>query len=207
MAEYNIYCTGSAFSVSEMTGNVFINVYLRKQSQGKYLCKLVQDILPEEINPHKVRDEKLLTLMRSDLAIFLFEGSDYDSDTMADFIQAKNFDIPSVILRSDFRDSNADCFYPRTEVIQMNSKKLYSEAMNAENNVKSVLDNLYAKTAQALIPALDKLLEAPSTLKKNHLSPEQFYESALTLVGIDRKNIPDNFIADLIQAKRDKNLL
>ena len=76
-----------------------------------------------------IRNQDLKQVMACDLALFNFDGTDLDSGTVVEFMMAKVLDIPSVLLRSDFRasgdqeregdDWNLMCsFYPRSKKVQ-----------------------------------------------------------------------------------------
>ena len=47
-------------------------------------------------------------LMRSDVAMFAFDGIELDSGTVVEFMAAKMLDIPSVVYRSDFRGGSGE---------------------------------------------------------------------------------------------------
>ena len=88
-----------------------------------------------------IRDEDITNLIQCDLAVFNYDGSELDSGTVVEFMFAKFADIPSLILRTDFR-GGGDCagieeklpwnlmssFYPRTKVLLADSSMLYKKA-------------------------------------------------------------------------------
>ena len=85
-----------------------------------------------------IRDKDIVTLIGCDLALFNFDGPELDSGTVAEFMFAKFADIPSLLLRTDFRrggDQGEDpwnlmmSFYPRTRTLCLNSLEIYKEAL------------------------------------------------------------------------------
>ena len=78
-------------------------------------------------------------LMRSDVAMFAFDGIELDSGTVVEFMAAKMLDVPAVVYRSDFRGGSGEeaideesnrwnlmvSFYPRTKVIYFNAMVEY----------------------------------------------------------------------------------
>ncbi len=54
-----------------------------------------------------IRNQDLKHVMTCDVALFNFDGTDLDSGTVVEYMFAKMLDIPSLIIRSDLRDSGA----------------------------------------------------------------------------------------------------
>ena len=84
-----------------------------------------------------IRDIDIVTLIGCDLALFNFDGPELDSGTVTEFMFAKFADIPSLLLRTDFRrggDQGEDpwnlmmSFYPRTRTLCLNSMEIYKKA-------------------------------------------------------------------------------
>ena len=85
-----------------------------------------------------IRDQDIVTLIGCDLALFNFDGPELDSGTVTEFMFAKFADIPSLLLRTDFRragDQGEDpwnlmlSFYPRTRTLCLNSMEIYKKAL------------------------------------------------------------------------------
>ena len=56
-----------------------------------------------EMSAQDIRDKDIVTLISCDLALFNFDGPELDSGTVTEFMFAKFADIPSLLLRTDFR--------------------------------------------------------------------------------------------------------
>ncbi|HKY69479.1 MAG TPA: nucleoside 2-deoxyribosyltransferase, partial [Gammaproteobacteria bacterium] len=136
---YNIYFAGELFDHKDLIGNKLLAIFIEKMSQGQYRCILPQDQDLASSTEQAIRDKLLYLLTQSDLALFNFDGSDLDSGTVVEYVMAKFLDIPSVILRTDFRKGgdqqkgdawNLMCsFYPRTKIVELNSAIHYHKAI------------------------------------------------------------------------------
>lgn len=134
MTKFDFYFAGELFDAKHLMGNAFLASEILKSSNGKYCPVLPQDLEQRSLHPHDIRDEDIIALLSSDLALFHFDGSELDSGTVVEFMIAKFADIPSVVLRSDFRASGDQAehpwnlmasFYPRTEVVVIDALKSY----------------------------------------------------------------------------------
>jgi hypothetical protein len=52
-----------------------------------------------------IRDGDLTSLLGCDIGLFLYDGTELDSGTVVEFMFSKFADIPSVIVRTDFRNA------------------------------------------------------------------------------------------------------
>ncbi len=119
---YTVYFGSELFSLKHLIGNAYLAEAIYEKSHGKYRCKLPQDFEPRGKTPRSVRDQDIKTLLKCDLGLFNYDGSELDSGTVIEYMIAKFADIPSVILRSDIRqagDGNdpwnlMSSFFPRT---------------------------------------------------------------------------------------------
>ncbi|HAE34107.1 MAG TPA: hypothetical protein DCF86_09670, partial [Dehalococcoidia bacterium] len=103
--EYTIYFAGALFDHKELIGNAILASYINEISDGKYRCILPQDLEQSTNRAVDIRNQDLSYVLACDLAIFNFDGAELDSGTVVEFLYAKTLDIPSVIIRSDFRGS------------------------------------------------------------------------------------------------------
>lgn len=171
---FTIYFAGELFSMKHLVGNALLADALFKQSDGRYRCFVPQDHEQRETTPIAIRNQDLLHVATSDLGLFHFDGPELDSGTVVEFIVAKMLDIPSVIVRSDFRlggDARtlpwnlmvAD--YPRTEVVLLDSIALYQKGLH-HNGLSPAQAALTANSqlAALMIEALDKVREMPPVL-------------------------------------------
>ena len=108
----------------------------RRNPRGAINACCLQDFEQGSNRKEHIRDQDLKMVMEADLGLFNFDGADLDSGTVVEFIVAKQLDIPSVVLRSDFRNAgdqdakgdkwNLMCsFYPRTEIVMINGMEWY----------------------------------------------------------------------------------
>jgi len=131
-----VYLAGCLFDLRHLAGNAILGGHIERASQGRYSVYLPQDYEPESLDAKAIRDSDLRALLQSELAIFQFDGPELDSGTVVEFMTAKFADIPSVLVRTDFRkggDRNEEpwnlmcSFYPRTEVLVADGIALYSQ--------------------------------------------------------------------------------
>ena len=135
---YTVYLAGELFDLKHLAGNALLAESLSTVSNGRYRPFLPQDLELPSLEPKVIRDMDYAALLGCDAAIFQFDGSDLDSGTVAEFMTAKFADIPSVLLRTDFRRSgdrnlnpwNLMCdSFPRTESLVVDTMVLYSKEM------------------------------------------------------------------------------
>lgn len=123
---YTIYFAGELFSLKHLTGNSILADYIHTESHNRYKCVVPQDLEQRETTALAIRDQDLYHVVACDLGLFHFDGTELDSGTVVEFMVAKMLDIPSVIVRTDFRaggDSRMDPWnlmvsgYPRTKIL------------------------------------------------------------------------------------------
>lgn len=139
MTTYTVYFAGDLFDHKHLAGNELLAGAVDRRSGGRYACVLPQDLEQATERMVDIRNQDLMQVMACDLGLFNFDGTDLDSGTVVEFMMAKMLDIPSVLLRSDFRasgdqeregdDWNLMCsFYPRSRTVQFNAMAWYQEA-------------------------------------------------------------------------------
>ena len=167
---YNFYFAGGLFSHKDLIGNTFLADAIERCSQGKFKCVLPQNIEFRNTDAQSIRDDDIVTLINCDLAIFNYDGTELDSGTVVEYMFAKFADIPTLILRTDFRNGG-DCtytekplpwnlmssFYPRTETCVLSSADIYRES--GKDCVKMV-----DAIATQIVPLLEKLLTTSPTM-------------------------------------------
>jgi nucleoside 2-deoxyribosyltransferase len=202
---YTVYFASELFSLKHLVGNAYLAESIYEKSHGKYLCVLPQNIEQRRTVPHSIRDADIQALLNCDLGLFNYDGTELDSGTVVEFMFAKFADIPSVILRSDFRqggDQENDpwnlmtSFYPRTANVIVNSIGLYKSAM--QNRVRATarrgkLDEVVRlagqhssadaqamseQIASACVRALDRVVATEPVMPK-HLREEVYQWLAL----------------------------
>ncbi len=215
----SIYFAGDLFDHKHLIGNALLAAYIERKSDGKYQCILPQDLEQGSNRKEHIRNQDLKMVMEADLGLFNFDGADLDSGTVVEFVVAKQLDIPTVILRSDFRNAgdqdagedkwNLMCsFYPRTEVISINGMEWYQEARRTSDTVEKTIDALYAKLASRIIEGLEKAKNAPP-LAKDPGFAQTLYQWGVAFpgAGLEEYIGDENWVANIIEKKKRKGLL
>lgn len=164
---YSIYHAGDIFDFKHLVGNHALAKAIAKVSKKKFNCILPQDLEQTDFRSSAIKDNDLFVLAKSDLALFNFDGTELDSGTVVEFIVAKMLNIPSVIIRTDFReggDQNKDgdpwnlmvSNYPYTRTLKLHSMKIY-QARGPKDLVEVV--------AEAVVEEFERLLDM---IKKEH---------------------------------------
>ncbi|MXX02578.1 MAG: nucleoside 2-deoxyribosyltransferase [Gemmatimonadetes bacterium] len=192
MTTYTVYFAGDLFDHKHLAGNELLAGAVDHRSAGRYACVLPQDLEQASERMVDIRNQDLMQVMACDLGLFNFDGTDLDSGTVVEFMMAKMLDIPSVLLRSDFRASgdqeregdpwNLMCsFYPRSQTVQFNAMAWYQEARRDGGpggdtghggteesgpgdgaQAAGWSDRLYNRMADAVIETLDAVRAEPS---------------------------------------------
>ncbi len=228
MNQYTFYLAGELFSQKHLVGNALLAKAVCQESKEKYLPVLPQDLEFRSANPRAIRDHDLLSLLQCDLALFHFDGPELDSGTVVEFMFAKFADIPSVIIRTDFREGgdqdrggdpwNLMCsFYPRTETITLPCLKTATQAGQERQNIDSFTPetlekNLQAQleavklTAHEIISSFDKVLEEKPILTKGLLVPIYDYLGRFPNFAETPDKVKE-LIKNALESKKEKGLL
>ena len=234
MTTYTVYFAGDLFDHKHLAGNAILAGAIGRRSGGRYACVVPQDLEQATERMVDIRNQDLMQVMACDLGLFNFDGTDLDSGTVVEFMMAKMLDIPSVLLRSDFRasgdqeregdDWNLMCsFYPRSRKVQFNAMAWYQEARRgggagdggAEDGgagdgapETDWSDRLYNRIADAVIAALDAVRSEPSTFGDDETRIRTVYEWAARFPGSGFKAVcGPGFVEKAIENKRRKGLL
>lgn len=219
MTSYSIYFAGDLFDHKHLIGNAILAAAIDQHSDGRYACVLPQNLEQATERAADIRNQDLKQVVACDLCLFNFDGTDLDSGTVVEFMMAKFLDIPSVILRTDFRSSgdqgkdgedwNLMCsFYPRTRLVQFNSMAWYQEARETGGDLNEISNRLYARTATAVIEQLDAVRTEPPVLDNDENHVQRIYEWAVRFPGsgFDTFCGPD-FVNHILATKRQKRLI
>src|SRR6201993_4966158 len=134
-----VYFAGELFSLKHLVGNAALAEAIANLSNRNFTCVLPQTLEEREMSAQDIRDKDISTLIGCDLALFNFDGPELDSGTVAEFMFAKFADIPSLLLRTDFRRAGDQAedqwnlmmsFYPRTRTLCLNSMEIYKNALS-----------------------------------------------------------------------------
>ena len=185
---YTYYHAGPLFTQGDLLANVVLSRAITRLSHNKFIPLLPQDLEQrgETVTPHSIRDKDIRALLSCDLALFTYDGAELDSGTVVEFMFAKFADIPSVILRSDFRGGGdqgthptgvaepwnlMSSFYPRTRSVVVDGMKEYKTALllqaDAGVDVSRVAGEAVIEvTAQRCVEMMEEVLKLPARMPK-----------------------------------------
>ena len=224
MTTCTVYFAGDLFDHKHLAGNELLARAIDRRSGGRYACVVPQDLEQATSRMVDIRNQDLRQVMACDLGLFNFDGTDLDSGTVVEFMMAKMLDIPSVLLRSDFRasgdqeregdDWNLMCsFYPRTRKVQFNAMAWYQEARKSVEGSDGPAstdwsDRLYARIADAVIEALDAVRAEPSLFGGDEARIRTVYQWAARFPGSGFDGMCETgWVEEVIAGKRGKGLL
>ena len=214
---YTIYFAGDLFDHKHLIGNAVLADFIERLSDGRYACRVPQDFEVVKFRAVDVRNTDLMEVMACDLGLFNFDGPDVDSGTIVEFMFAKMLDIPSVILRTDFRvggDGDREGWnlmatnYPRTVNVKTHSLAWYREAHEQTDSLTDLTDQLYNRIAIAVIEALDEVRQQPPLPKPSPITPEVVYQWALQFPAsgfAERCGV--DFVENVLARKKEKGLI
>jgi nucleoside 2-deoxyribosyltransferase len=178
--QYSVYFAGELFTAKHLIGNSALAAAIERQSDGKFACRLPQDIEQRNNSAQQIRDQDLEALIECDLAIFNFDGAEIDSGTIVEFMVAKFADIPSLLLRTDFRKGGDQgdhpwnlmmSYYPRTRTCLLDSLNLYQKALAESDDYHGASSIMIEKIASQAVQELHLLLELPPHLPSHLVEP------------------------------------
>ncbi len=224
MTAYTVYFAGDLFDHKHLAGNELLAGAIDRRSDGRYACVVPQDLEQATGRMVDIRNQDLRQVMACDLGLFNFDGTDLDSGTVVEFMMAKMLDIPSVLLRSDFRasgdqeregdDWNLMCsFYPRVRKVQFNAMAWYQEARRSGDRSEGPAstdwsDRLYARIADTVIEQLDAVRTEPSLFGGDEARIRTVYQWAARFPGSGFDGACDpGFVDEVIANKRGRGLL
>lgn len=200
---YSVYFAGELFDHKHLVGNLLLAQAIERAAENRYRCLLPQ-VWEANMDTRDVavRNKDISMLMRSDVALFNFDGTDIDSGTVVEFMLAKMLDIPSVLLRTDCRqggDMNGGNWnlmlegYPRTYVVKVNAIHEYN---------KRGIEALHMYLGELIAKAFDVVRAAQPVVK----SPDEIralYEHCIRMCGSQmEQSITPAEIAEIIDRKR-----
>ncbi len=185
-APKRVYIAGELFSTKHLLGNAMLAEEIFHASSGRYHPILPQNIELRTQSPKSIRDQDIRSLLECDAAVFHFDGPELDSGTVVEFLFAKFADLPSVLVRTDFRlagDQGKDgdpwnlmvSFYPRTLTVISPAMAAYKrgsppgvdeESLREKKSSQSAAEAI-GETARKIIAALDDVINRPP-----HMPPD-----------------------------------
>jgi nucleoside 2-deoxyribosyltransferase len=228
MKSYTVYFASELFSLKHLIGNAYLAEAIYEKSHGRYLCVLPQNLEQRGNTAQSIRDQDIRTLLECDLGLFNYDGTELDSGTVVEFMFAKFADIPSVIIRSDFRhggDQRGDpwnlmtSFYPRTANVIIDSLGLYKSKMKRRGlaptdeivRLAGQHSSAYAQLmcehiAEACVRAFDRVLALEPVMPK-HLREEVFQWLALMPGFRGKEKDLRKDLERILETKIDRDLL
>ena len=213
----SVYFAGELFSLKHLAGNAMLAESIYRESAGTYRCVLPQDLEQRETTPQAIRDQDIRSLIACDVALFNFDGDEIDSGTVVEYMIAKFADIPSVILRSDFRRAGDHKVhpwnlmlsdYPRSEVMTLDSVAAYQSQLRpaAHGGGVGAVQKTYKALAENIILAFKKVEGQPPVMPA-HLR-NYIYEWLRIMPGEKfAENMPKPDLDCILQRKIDLGLL
>lgn len=226
---YRVYFASELFTAKHLIGNAYLAEAIYEKSHGRFLCVLPQNLEQRGNTAHSIRDQDIRTLLECDIGLFNYDGTELDAGTVVEFLFAKFADIPSVILRSDFRqggDQRGDpwnlmtSFFPRTANVIVDSLGMYKAVMKhrtgtgqtdeivrlAAQHSTADAQRMCDQIAQACVRAFERVLAVEPVMPK-HLREEVYNWLALMpgLRGND-KDLRKEF-EKILEQKVERDLL
>jgi nucleoside 2-deoxyribosyltransferase len=175
-----VYFAGELFSSKHLVGNAALADSIAKVSNLNFTCVLPQTLEDRGMRAQDIRDKDIVTLIDCDLALFNFDGPELDSGTVTEFMFAKFADIPSLLLRTDFRragDQGDDpwnlmlSFYPRTRTLCLNSMEIYKKALSTGVSPVQAGQSLVEEVAVATVRELELLSKLTPAIPQELAEP------------------------------------
>ena len=210
---FSVYFAGELFSSKHLVGNAALADAIAKRSNLNFICVLPQTLEERNLGAHGIRDQDIATLIGCDLAIFNFDGPELDSGTVAEFLFAKFADIPSLVLRTDFRhggDQRDDpwnlmiSFYPRTRTLFLNSMELYKQALGPGISPIQAGQSVVEQVAAETVKGLELLSQSSPTISNELTVP--VYRWISKMPGFNSAESSEKVMAALNE-KKAKRLL
>ena len=208
-----VYFAGELFSSKHLVGNAALADSIAKVSNLNFTCVLPQTLEDRGMRAQDIRDKDIVTLIDCDLALFNFDGPELDSGTVTEFMFAKFADIPSLLLRTDFRragDQGDDpwnlmlSFYPRTRTLCLNSMEIYKEALSTGVSPVQAGQSLVEEVAVATVRELELLSKLTPAIPQELAEPVFRWLSKMP--GFHSSESGEKVMAALAQKKANRPL-
>ena len=208
-----VYFAGELFSLKHLVGNAALADAIAKVSNLNFTCILPQTLEDREMIAQDIRDQDIVALIGCDLALFNFDGPELDSGTVTEFMFAKFADIPSLLLRTDFRrggDQGEDpwnlmmSFFPRTRTLCLNSIEMYKEASGTGLSPVGAGQSLINRVAEAVVKELERLSRLAPVIPGDLAEPVFRWLSKMP--GFHSPESSEKVMAALVQKKANRLL-
>ena len=216
-SQFIIYWAGALFNHKELIGNQILANSVKNLSNGKYDVRLPQNFQTEpSVKAVDIRNVDLTELIQCDMVVANFDGTDLDSGTVVEFCIAKALDMPTVLLRTDFRNvGDADGIpwnlmcagWPRTEILWINSLADYNRHdITTANDLQSAMENWCNDLARRIIQSLDKTRAMTPWLSAD-FALDHFHRTIQSVGGGLEAILTDETLATIVEHKRRNGLL
>jgi nucleoside 2-deoxyribosyltransferase len=208
-----VYFAGELFSLKHLVGNAALADAIAKVSNLNFTCILPQALEERQMSAQDIRDQDIVALIGCDLALFNFDGPELDSGTVTEFMFAKFADIPSLLLRTDFRrggDQGEDpwnlmmSFFPRTQTLCLNSIEIYKEASSSGLSPVGAGQSLINQVAEAVVKELERLSRLAPVIPGDLAEPVFRWLSQMP--GFRAPESSEKVMAALLQKKANRLL-
>ena len=214
--KYSIYFAGDLFNHKDLIGNLLLSESIEKNSAGRFVCVVPQHLEQSTNRSIDIRNNDLSEVVKADLILLNFDGTELDSGTVIEFLFAKALDIPAVILRSDFRSAgdqergdpwNLMCSgYPRTRTIKLNSMTWYQEAWGKGGGTRAILERFYYKLSKLINTEFDLVLKEAPVIDDEQML-KNVYQWALRFPGNGFSALfSEDELKTLLEVKQNKAL-
>lgn len=215
-----IYFAGELFSLKHLAGNAMLAKSIYDVSGGVYCSVLPQMLEQRETTELSVRNQDLRQLMACDVGVFNFDGDEIDSGTVVEYMVAKFIDMPTVIVRSDFRaqsDSKVApwnlmiSFYPRTKTLVVDGMECYQQQISPyeKDDYAAALESGLKAAEKALetlagdiVSALDEVCAEPSLLTSDRRKAVFEWMMQMPGGGFEQSWTPE--MLEVLQQRIDK---
>ena len=226
---YTYYHAGPLFTIAELHTNTLLSQSINRLSSGKFIPILPQDLEQRDLSPQSIRDEDLRALISCDLAMFTYDGAELDAGTVVEYMFAKMADIPTVILRTDFRGAGDQAGagdpwnlmssnWPRTASVTVNSMMSYKASLQRAmseregqraggQEIRMVGESMIEEVAQKVVDGFERVLKEKPRLPKELRG--SVYQWLALMPGFKMEEDSENFEAfsKLCADKAAKGLL
>ena len=198
-----VYWAGDLFDLKDLIGNRILADAFDRQAAGRWRAVLPQESEANEARPDSIRDNDLEMLFTSDAVVANFDGADLDSGTVVEFCFAKFLDLPTVLLRTDFRNNNdaATCpdpwnlmcsGFPRTEVVLYNAMK---------ESARLDFASMTGSVAAQIVQALDRCAALPPAASSIEEAFAAFRQAVRSAGGTMPERFPDDRIRAIVEER------
>ncbi len=164
--QIKVYFAGPLFSLQEVIGNDLLASKIQEISKKKYNIILPQKLEQLQTSKKEIRDQDLNTLISCEAVIFNFNGTDVDDGTLVEYMFSKFIDLPTLIVRTDYRHTSAEDKQPWNLMLKNfpRTKELFIDALKKYQEKKFNLDLTITEIAKEIVTNLDEVLKSKPLL-------------------------------------------